>query len=695
MAEPVHAPFGTWTSPITAQDVAVHTWRMGWTDFVGPELWWTRPTPAEGGRVLLYRSAADGSTDSRTDTAAPVLPPSWNVRTSFTEYGGKPFAGYVGEHGPVIVFCEWSDQRLYLAEPDSDHPEPRPLTPAPERPASVRYVDPQILADRGEVWCVRERFHSAEPTDVTREVVAIPLDGSGAARVLLRGQRFLAGLRASPDRRRLAWTGWDHPDMPWDTALLNVAELDDAGMPTAIWRVAGRTGVSIAQAEWLDADTLAYSGDESGWWNLSTVRADGTGRRCVAPAEQEFGGPVWQPGERWFAVLPGGRLAAVHSGGNDIGDGDATTVLSVYPTSGPEPPTHIPLTHSTWIATLTAHENTVACFAGSPSTPYEVVAVDLAAGHEDVVWPGADPFGPTWLPRSAARTFRGRAGQDIHANVHLPRNPGFTGPDDGAKPPFIVFVHGGPTGSSPLVYDLEVAYFTSRGFGVVDVNYGGSAGYGRAYRERLRGNWGVVDVEDCADVVATLAAEGVADPERIAIRGGSAGGWTAACALTSEREAAHFRCGAIRYPVIDPVAWRTGGTHDFESRYLDGLIGAWPEAEARYRERSPIERAARISAPFVLLLGLQDAVCPPDQAHVFLDRARAAKARFAYLGFDGEQHGFRRSPTIVAALEAELSLYGQEMVGSDPPGVPRIELESHENRPASFGSDRNGAAGDE
>jgi dipeptidyl aminopeptidase/acylaminoacyl peptidase len=675
MAEPVHAPFGTWTSIITAQDVAAHTWRMGWTDFVGPELWWTRPTPAEGGRVRLFRASTSGAStagsDAGSDVDRPVLPPPWSVRSCFTEYGGKPFAGYVGERGPVIVFCERSDQRLYLAEPDSDRPEPRPLTPEPAFSAALRYVDPQIVAERGEVWCVREQFHSAGPTDVTREIVAIPLDGSGDVRSLIQSQRFLAGLSVAPDRRHLAWIGWDHPNMPWDSTQLCIADLDDAGVPTGSRCVAGGNGVSIAQAQWLDADTLAYSGDQSGWWNLYTVRTDGTGERRIVTADEEFGGPLWQPGERWFAALPGGRLAAVHGSG-------AGKVLSIYSASGSvsgsEPAEHIPLRHSAWSATLAAHEGaTVAGFAGGPSTPYEVVAVDLATGEEKVVRPGTDPFGAAWLPESSARTFRGRAGQQIPAYVHLPRNPGFTGPD-GEKPPFIVFVHGGPTGSASFVYDLEIAYFTSRGFGVVDVDYGGSTGYGRAYRERLRENWGIVDVEDCADVVAALVAEGVADPERIAIRGGSAGGWTAACALAADREAAFFRCGAIRYPVVDPVAWRTGGTHDLESRYLDGLIGDWPQDEDRYRERSPIERAGRITAPFVLLLGLQDAICPPDQSRVFLERARAGKARSALLAFDGEEHGFRRSSTIVAALEAELSLYGQEMVGSDPPGVPRIEL---------------------
>ena len=649
-------PYGLWPSPITAQDVAVHAWRPSWTEYVGTELWWTRPTPAEGGRVRLFRAS---------DRGGSVLPQPWNVRTGFTEYGGKPFAGYVGPRGPVVVFTEWSDQRLYLFEPDSADPEPRPLTPEPALPAGFRYVDPQIVADRGEVWCVREEFHSAEPTDVTRSIVAIPLDGSGSIRTLVRDrQRFLANPRRSPDGRRLAWIGWDHPDMPWDSASLHVVELDSHRAT----HIAGGSGVAIAQAEWTSQDTIAYSSDESGWWSLYVARLDGSAPRCAIRAEEEFAGPAWFPGQRWFLPLGGERLAAIH--------GHTTTTLSIYDLSGNHPPRHIDAPYTEWTSTLSVHDDTIATFAASPSTYYELVELDTANAQVNIVSPGPDPFAEDWLPKSSERTFLGPDGREIHANVHLPQNPDHIGPAD-ERPPFIVFVHGGPTGHSPLVYDLEVAYFTSRGFGVVDVNYGGSAGYGRAYRERLREQWGVVDVNDCADVVAVLVKEGIADPARVAIRGGSAGGWTTACALVADPEAAVYRCGTIRFPVLDPAEWRTGGTHDFESQYLDGLIGAWPEHADRYRERSPVARADRIAVPFILLQGMQDAVCPPKQTRMLLDRVQGGQVPFAYRAFEGEQHGFRQSSTIVAALEAELSLYGQAMLGADPPGVPRLELRTN------------------
>lgn len=703
---------GEWVSPVSAADVAERAWRPAWTDFVGDELWWTTPTPAEGGRVRLFReslgaAAADdpgadvgASADTDTDTDvdvdvdadmdADVLPAPWSVRSGFVEYGGKPFAGYVGVNGPALVFTEWSDQRLYIFEPDSGRPEPRALTPAP--PASgirFRYADPQIVAARGEVWCVREEFHSAVPTDVTRAIVAVPLDGSGEVRVLVRGEEnhhFLADPRLSPDGRRLCWIGWDHPDMPWDSASLCVAELADPGdpgdpgelselselsedaVPSAAMHVAGGEGVAIAQAEWLSADTLVYSSDASGWWNLYTARWDGTEARRVVEAQEEFGGALWSPGLRWFTVLPGGRhLAAIH--------GRTVKSLSVYDVAGQGPARHIEAPYTSWVASLAANAagTRLATQAGSPDTPYEIVSVDVASGSMHVVRAGDDPFGKAWAPDAKAVTIHAEDGRAIHANVYLPRNPAHRS-RPGAKPPFIVFVHGGPTGSASFAHDPEILYFTSRGLGVVDVNYGGSTGYGRAYRERLRGGWGVVEVEDCAAVVAALAADGTADGERIAVRGGSAGGWTAACALAADPDAKLYRCGTIRFPVLDPVIWRTGGTHDLESQYLDGLIGPWPQAAAHYREVSPLERSSLITAPFVLLQGLEDAVCPPAQTRAFLDRV-AGHASFAYLAFEGEQHGFRRASTIVAALEAELALYGRAM-GFDPPGVPELELDA-------------------
>ncbi len=649
------ARYGTWTSPIGARTAARHDGRPGWVTAVGGEVWWTEPRPTEGGRVALVRHTQDG----RTST---VLPPPWSVRSRVHEYGGRAYA--VVPHGPV-VFSEYSDQRLYRHGPDGSAP-PVPLTPSPDRPAGLRYVEP-ILAPAGdEVWSIREEFTGPAPTDVTRAIVAVPLDGSGAVgevvRVLVRDTHFLAGPRVSPDGRRLAWIGWNHPDMPWDSTLLRVAEIGPDGEVGEPRTVAGGPDQAVVQVEWTDASTLLAVTDPHGWWNLYRVDVErDTAPAALCPREEEFGGPMWQLGMTWFTPLPDGKVAAIH--------GRASTRLGVLdPATGEV--VDIASPHTEWASTLATSRGAVVGVAGGPDRAYRVVEADPGTGE----WRGLSPAGddgvdPAYLPVPEARTFAGVGGLEVHANLYQPRSPDFVAPE-GQRVPYVVFVHGGPTSRAPMVHDLEVGFFTSRGLGVVEVNYGGSTGHGRAYRNRLRENWGVVDVEDSACVARALVAEGLADPARLAIRGGSAGGWTAAVALTSVDD---FACGTIRYPIVDLAGWRTGETHDFESRYLDSLVGPWPAEERRYHERSPVNRAAKLSVPFLLLQGLEDEICPPVQCERFLERQTGRGIPHAYLTFAGEQHGFRREETMVAALEAELSLYGQ-VFGFEPVDIPRLEL---------------------
>jgi len=327
-----------------------------------------------------------------------------------------------------------------------------------------------------------------------------------------------------------------------------------------------------------------------------------------------------------------------------------------------------------WSATVAADGDLVAGIAAGPHARPAVVAVDLRTGALTELTAQPDDLpDPAYLPTPEHRVFTGPDGQPIPAYVYPPTNPKYRAPD-GELPPYLIHVHGGPTGKSTPVLDPEIAYFTSRGIGVVAVNYGGSTGYGRRFRERLRENWGVVDVADCAAVAEALAAEGVADRERLAIRGGSAGGWTTAASLTSVDV---YRCGTARYPILDLAGWtgEGGETHDFESRYLDGLVGPLPEAEERYRERSPINRVDRLAGPILLLQGLEDEICPPVQCERFVTALAGRGVPHAYLAFPGEQHGFRRAETVQAALEAELSFYGQ-VLGFTPPGVPTLELRS-------------------
>lgn len=515
---------------------------------------------------------------------------------------------------------------------------------------------------RGEVWCVLEEHTGDGPDDVRRVLAAVPLDGSAAAdRAAVREltaarHRFVTGARLSPDGRRAAWLGWDHPRMPWDGTDLLVAEVTDDGRLTGVRTVAGGPDESVCQAEWAPDGRLLYASDRGGWWQLYR---DG---HPLCTREEEFGGPLWQLGLRWFAPLDNGLLAVLH------GRGPAALGI-LDPESGEIVDAAGPWTECA--PTLAVHGQRVVTVGAGPHTGYEVVELDTVTGRARVL--GArhrDPVDPAYYPRPEVRVFPGPDGREVHAHVYPPHHPARTAPD-GERPPYVIWAHGGPTSRSPLVLDLTVAYFTSRGIGVAEVNYGGSTGYGRAYRERLRERWGVVDVEDCAAVARALAAEGTADPARLAIRGGSAGGWTAAASLTTTDV---YACGTIRYPVLDLTTWGPGETHDFESRYLESLIGPLAEVPDRYAERSPITHADRLTAPFLLLQGLDDVVCPPAQCERLLTRTAGRGVPHAYLTFEGEGHGFRRADTMIRALEAELSLYTQ-VFGLDPaPPAPKLEL---------------------
>ncbi|MFE0917343.1 prolyl oligopeptidase family serine peptidase [Streptomyces nigra] len=643
--------YGSWPSPIDAALAAAHDGRPDFVGFVGDEAWWTEPRPEEGGRRTLVRRRADGHEES-------VLPPPWNVRSRVMEYGGQPWAGTSTDDGPLVVFVNFADQRLYRYEEGA---EPRPLTPVSPVGGGLRWAEPLVRADLGEVWCVLEEFTGEAPTDVRRVLAAVPLDGSaaddrGAVRDLTDGRhRFVTGARISPDGRRAAWLVWDHPRMPWDGTELLVADVTADGTFENTRTVAGGPEESVGQVDWTHDGRLLHSSDAGGWWNLYR---DG---EPLCPCEEEFGGPLWQVGLRWFAPLEGGLVAVLHGRG-------ALALGVLDPETGEIVDAAGPWTE--YAPTLAALGERVVAVGAGPHTSHEVVELDTRTGRCRVV--GAaheDAVDPAYHPEPQVRTFTGPAGQEIHAHVYPPRNPDVTGPPD-TPAPYVVWAHGGPTSRAPLVLDLTVAYFTSRGIGVAEVNYGGSTGYGRAYRERLREQWGVVDVEDCAAVALALADEGTADRDRLALRGGSAGGWTTAASLTSTDV---YACGTIIYPILDLTGWGTGETHDFESQYLESLVGPLAEVPGRYEERSPVTRADRLTVPFLLLQGLDDVICPPAQCDRFLARLKGRGVPHAYLAFEGEGHGFRRADTMVRALEAELSLYAQ-VFGFDPPGVPTLEL---------------------
>ncbi|KMS76842.1 acyl-peptide hydrolase [Streptomyces viridochromogenes] len=643
--------YGSWPSPIDAALAATHDGHPEWVGFVGDEVWWTEPRPTEGGRRTLVRRRAEGMEDS-------VLPAPWNVRSRVVEYGGQPWAGVLVGGRPLVVFVDFADQRLYRYDEGG---EPRPLTPVSAVGGGLRWAEPQVRLELGEVWCVLEEFTGEGPTDVRRVLAAVPLNGSAAedrnaVRELTDDRhRFVTGPRISPDGRRTAWLAWDHPRMPWDGTELLVADVGADGTLGSPRAVAGGPAESIAQVDWAFDGRLLYVSDRGGWWNLYR---DGD---PLCPRDEEFGGPLWKPGLRWFAPLEGGLVAVVH--------GRGPTALGVLdPETGEIVDAAGPWTE--FEPTLAVYGERIVAVGASPRSAHEVVELDTCTGRARVI--GAehdDAVDPAYYPEPQIRTFTGPAGDEIHAHVYPPHNPGCVAPAH-TPPPFVVWAHGGPTGRAPLVLDLAIAYFTSRGIGVAEVNYGGSTGYGREYRNRLREQWGVVDVEDCAAVALALADEGTADRDRLAIRGGSAGGWTAAASLTTTDV---YACGTILYPILDLAGWGAGETHDLESRYLETLVGPLAEVPARYAERSPAVHADRLTVPFLLLQGLDDVICPPAQCERFLARMEGRRVPHAYIAFEGEGHGFRRAETMIRVLESELSLYAQAF-GLNPPGVPKLEL---------------------
>jgi acetyl esterase/lipase len=635
------SPYGTWSSPITAAEVAAAGGGPQWLDVVGEEVWWAEARPGEQGRVALVRAVPGGGTED-------VLPAPWNVRNRLHEYGGKPWVVVDG----VVVFTHWADQRVYARRPGGVVA----LTPEPAEPQAVRYGD--LGPGRpGEVWAVRERCVGQRPADVERELVAIAV-ADGAERVLGASHHFLTVPKLSPDGRHAAWFGWDHPAMPWDGTELCVAPVGDDGTFGPHRVVAGGPDVAVCQVEWESADTLLALLDPDGWWNLHRVGLDGT-LTNLAPVARELGGPLWKPGGRWFVPLGGGRHAVLASSRLavlDEADGSVTTVAHQL---------------TAWSSTgFAAYDAGVAGVAAGPIR--EVGVVHYAIGADLLTDLTSQPELPlSHVPVPDERVFTTADGETVPVVLYPPSNPEFAAPE-GEVPPLLVHVHGGPTGQHLAVLDLEIAYFTSRGFAVAAVNYGGSTGFGRAYRERLREQWGVVDVADCVAVAEALVAAGLADGDRLAIRGGSAGGFTAAASLTTTKT---YRAGTVMYPIVDLAGWTGDGgeTHDFESRYLDGLIGALPAHRQRYVDRSPVANVAALAGPVLFQQGLEDRICPPEQADRFVAGLAGRGIPYAYQRFPGEQHGFRRAETIVAALEAELSFYGQ-VFGFEAPGVPRLEL---------------------
>jgi dipeptidyl aminopeptidase/acylaminoacyl peptidase len=674
-------PYGEWPSPITAAEIAGGESKGAFPVIIGSDTWWQQGLPDEGGRTTIMHSSGGKQ--------STLLPAPWSARTRVHEYGGQAFlpvprAALQPEQsqgrsakGYEIVFANFADQRLYLAGPGvaDGREQPRPITPdpvavqggsGPLAAGGLRFADFTLAPDKREIWCVQEQHEDGK---VSRAIVAVPLDGSAASdpekiRTLVTGTDFFAFPTPSPDGKWLAWICWNHPHMPWDGSELRVAPMQN-GVPGKGRLMQGSLRESVLAPLWRDNENLYIATDWPGWWNIYQLGLNGEPPLALFPADEEFAGPIWQLGMRPFAVLADGRLAVVHGAGSyrlAILDPETFEL------------TDLDTPFSDFAPTLSADGNSIAAVGAGPVSRSSVVRIDASTGKTEVLQRDlADLPDEAYLPVPRQVDFEGPYGQIVHAQLYAPANPEVRGPDD-ERVPYVVWVHGGPTGQVSGTLDLEKAYFTSRGIGVIDVNYGGSSGYGRQYRERLRRQWGIVDVHDAIAAAQWLAKAEHADPARLAIRGGSAGGWTTLAAVTTgTKRAGKVFSAAASYFGVSDLRGFAETTHDFEAHYLDGLIGPLPGYENVYEDRAPVGHVNDLTCPILLLQGLDDPVVPPAQSESIAADLAAHGTSYAYLAFEGESHGFRKAETIIASLEAELSFYGQ-ILGFTPPGVPAVAI---------------------
>lgn len=653
-AAPTVAPYGSWPSPVSAATLTRSAAGLGGPVLDAGDVWWSELRPGEGGRVQLVRKQRNGPP---TD----VLPEGFSARTRVHEYGGG--AWVVNDR--VAFFANWDDQRLYSVEPGT---APVALTPATPTPGAHRYADIRLRPGRQWLVCVRER-HDVDG-EAVNELVAVRTrpgdDGPDEPVVLWSGPDFVSHPRISVDGAQLCWLQWDHPRMPWDGTELWVAEMvpgDELtlGRPQ---RVMGGPEESVAQPEWSPSGVLHAVSDADGWWNLWAFPRSGVPSaytaRQVTHVAGEMAQPQWVFGQSWYCFTTSGDVVGCWRF-------DGTDHLGVVP-GGDGEPRWLDLPATSFDGLASGDGDTVAFLAASFTGEAEVVALEDPAGTAgetgpslEVLRPARDlGIDPTWWSVPEPLDFPTSGGRTAHALVYPPHNPERVGPE-GEAPPLMVLTHGGPTAAARPMLELKVQYWTTRGWAVVDVNYGGSTGYGREYRRQLEGRWGIVDVDDAEAAAQALVARGRADPDRVVIKGGSAGGFTTLAALAFRET---FSAGSSSYGVADLEALARD-THKFEARYLDGLVGPYPERRDLYVERSPIHHLDGFDRPLVVFQGLEDRIVPPNQSEAIVDAVRAKGLPVAYLAFEGEQHGFRRAETIEAVAEAELYVLSR-VLGLEP-----------------------------
>jgi dipeptidyl aminopeptidase/acylaminoacyl peptidase len=632
-------PYGSWKSPITSDLIVTQSIALSETRLDGKDIYWLEGRPQEQGRFVVVRAGATG------DRTADITPKPFNARTRVHEYGGGSWTVADG----VVYFSNFGDGRLYRRSDSVSDPEPlTPEPPAPER--QWRFADGTIDRRRQQWIGVRED-HTGDGEPVNT-VVAVALRNVGRepGRVLVGGHDFFASPRLSPDGRRLLWLAWDHPNMPWNGTTLFLAELDDQGSVLEPQVIAGGEAESIFQPEWSpDGNGIFFVSDRTNWWNLYRFDLAARTTEPLAPMEAEFGVPQWSLGASTYGCAGGNRIVCAYS---QAGIG-RLAVLDLN--SKTLQPLDLPFTE---FGSVRADGHRAVFRAAGPDRPVSVVTLDLNSGQHRILQKATrildqpDLRIAEYLTKVMPVEFPTTGGNTAFGLFYPPHNPDHAA-DAGEKPPLLVKCHGGPTASASSALNLGTQFWTSRGIAVLDVNYGGSTGFGRAYRERLHLNWGIVDVDDCVNAAKYLAAQGLVDEKRVVITGGSAGGYTTLAALVFRD---FFQGGASHYGVSD-VAALARDTHKFESRYLDWLIGPYPQEEARYRERSPLFHAERLSKPVIFFQGDEDRIVPPNQAQVMVEALRRKGNPVGYFLFSGEQHGFRKAANIQRCLDAELAFY--------------------------------------
>ncbi len=618
------APYGSWKSPVTTDLIVSETIGLAQLILDGQNTYWIEMRPSEGGRSVIVRRTPEGRIDDLT-------PPPFSARTRVHEYGG---GDYTVSHG-TIYFSNFADQRVYRQLPGS---EPQPITPA----GNLRYADGVIDRQRNRMICVRED-HTVAGREAVNTLVSLALDGSDQ-KVLISGNDFYSSPRLSPDGTSLAWLAWNHPNMPWDGTELWVGEITTDGSISHAKHIAGGASESIFQPEWSPDGTLHFISDRTGWWNLYCWRNGNIIALCKK--DVEFGLPQWAFGMSTYAFVSAHRIICSYT------EQGAWRLASLDTTTGTLSPIETP--YST-IRQVRAIAGQVVFIGGSPSKPLSIIQLDLNASSIEVLRRSSKITADSaYLSLPQPIEFPTEHGLTAYAFFYPPQNRDYVAPP-GERPPLLVMSHGGPTSASTSTLDLEIQYWTSRGIAVLEVNYGGSTGYGRAYRQRLDGQWGIVDVDDCVNGARYLVDRGLVDGQRLMITGGSAGGYTTLCALTFRDT---FKAGASYFGLSDLEADLLE-THKFESRYSYRLVAPYPEGRDIYYERSPVHFTDRLACPVIFFQGLEDKIVLPNQSELMVEALRARGLPVAYLAFEGEGHGFRRAENIKRSLEAELYFYSR------------------------------------